>query len=187
MYHPGETNFRSADVILINKVDTAQERNIQLIEKNAKLHNPNAHLLKTESPSTADDPDRVRNKKVLVIEDGPTITHGSMSFGAGMVVAKDLNAIVVDPKPYLLGSIKTAFETYSQLDLALPALGYSEKQLNELEQIINSVDCDLVLSATPIDITRILKVNKPLVHVTYKLKETNGSPLAELILKTVAK
>ncbi len=104
-----------------------------------------------------------------------------------MVVAKDLNAIVVDPKPYLLGSIKTAFETYSQLDLALPALGYSEKQLNELEQIINSVDCDLVLSATPIDITRILKVNKPLVHVTYKLKETNGSPLAELILKTVAK
>lgn len=186
-YHPGETNFRSANVIVINKIDTASIENIKIIEENARKYNPNATLLKTESPSRAEDPEAVKGKRVLVIEDGPTITHGSMAFGAGMVVAEKLGAVVVDPKPYLVGSIKAAFEKYKQLDKALPALGYSEKQLNELEQVINSVDCDIVLSGTPIDITRVIKVNKPIVRVTYESKEPNGTPLKDLVLKTVGK
>ncbi len=185
IYHPGETNFRSADILVINKVDTASEENILIVEKNAKELNPKATVIRTESPVTAEDPEGVRGKKVLVIEDGPTITHGSMAFGAGMVAAEQLGAIVVDPKPYLVGSIKDAFDKYSQLDLALPALGYSDKQLSELEKVIDAVDCDLVLSGTPIDITRVIKISKPIIRVFYALKETDGTPLADAVRKAI--
>ena len=185
IYHPGETNFRSADILVINKVDTASEENIVIVEKNAKVLNPNATVIRTESPVTAEDPEGVKGKRVLVIEDGPTITHGSMAFGAGMVAAEQLGAIVVDPKPYLVGSIKDAFDKYSQLDMALPALGYSDTQLSELEAVIEAVDCDIVLSGTPIDITRVIKVSKPIIRVFYALKETDGTPLADAVKRVI--
>ena len=185
MYHPGETNFRSASVIVVNKVDSAKAENVEKVISNAKLANPSATILKTESPVTVENEDLVKGKKVLVIEDGPTITHGSMAFGAGMVAAERLGLDVADPKPYLVGTIKDAFDTYSQLDKALPALGYSDVQLKELEDVINSVDCDVVLSATPIDITRVVNVEKPIVRVRYESREAEGTPLADLVRQTI--
>ncbi|MHA2250376.1 MAG: cyclic 2,3-diphosphoglycerate synthase [Candidatus Kariarchaeaceae archaeon] len=184
-YHPGETNFRSAHAIVINKVDTAEEGEIVKIEENARKFNPQATIIRTASPVTAENEDEVKGKNVLVIEDGPTITHGSMAFGAGTIAAKNLDANIVDPKPHLIGSIKDAFGKYKQLDMALPALGYSEKQLSELELVINAVECDLVLSGTPIDITRVIKVNKPIVRVKYQLKEIEENILSNLIKSTV--
>ncbi|MCE7734304.1 MAG: GTPase [Candidatus Heimdallarchaeota archaeon] len=184
-YHPGETNFRSASTIIINKVDSAKAEDIQTVYDNAKMVNPEAVILKTESTVTVEDENAVKGKKVLVIEDGPTITHGSLSFGAGMVAAERLGLDVADPKPYLVGTIKAAFEKYTQLDMALPALGYSAEQLKELEQVIDSVDCDVVLSATPIDITRVIKVNKPIVRVRYASKEVDGTPLADMVKKLI--
>lgn len=185
LYHPGETNFLSANVIVINKVDSAKKEDIDSIIANAKKYNPTAQIIQTASPVTIEDEEKVKGKKVLVIEDGPTITHGSMAFGAGIIAAQQINATVVDPKPYLVGSIKAAFEKYSQLDMALPALGYSEKQLNELEQVIDACECDCVLSATPIDITRVIKVNKPLVRVRYDSKEIDGTKLKDMVLAAV--
>ncbi|MCY3412506.1 MAG: GTPase [Candidatus Heimdallarchaeota archaeon] len=183
LYHPGETNFRSADAIVVNKVDSAKAEDVELVIANAKKYNPTATIIKTNSPVTVEDEEAVKGKRVLVIEDGPTITHGSMAYGAGMVAAKKLGLEVVDPKPYLVGTIKDAFEKYTQLDMALPALGYSEQQLKEMEEVINAVDCDVVLSATPIDITRVLKVDKPLVRVKYESAEVDGTPLADMVKK----
>ena len=186
-YHPGETNFRSANVIIINKVDSAEATNIQIVENNARILNKDATLIKTESPQFVENADEIKNKRVLVIEDGPTITHGSLATGAAMLAAKKYGASeIVDPKPHLVGTIKNAFEKYSQLDLALPALGYSKQQLEELEEVINSVECDLVLSGTPIDITRIINVNKPIKRVRYELKEIEGSILSDLIKSVVS-
>ena len=187
-YHPGEENFRAADVILINKVDSAKPENVESIIKNAKVVNPKATIIKASSPQFVEHPDQVKGKKVLVIEDGPTITHGSLSTGAAMLAAKKFGAAtVVDPKPYVIGTIKAAFEKYKQLDMALPALGYSEKQLRELEEVIDKVPCDAVLSGTPIDITRVIKVKKPIIRVRYELEEMNGTPLKDLIIKTLKK
>lgn len=187
-YHPGETNFRSANMIVINKVDSAEEDSIRLIEKHAKEFNPTATVIRTKSPVTVEDAEAVMGKRVLVLEDGPTITHGSLSTGAGMIAAANFEAgDIVDPKPHLVGTVKNAFEKYTQLDLALPALGYSQEQLSEMEQIIDAVDADVVLSGTPIDITRVLKVNKPIVRVRYELEEVNGTPLADAVRKAVNK
>ncbi|MHA2171541.1 MAG: cyclic 2,3-diphosphoglycerate synthase [Candidatus Kariarchaeaceae archaeon] len=183
LYHPGETNFRSANVILINKVDSAEETKIRLVEANAARVNPNATVIRTSSPVSVENEEIVIGKRVLVIEDGPTITHGSMAFGAGIIAANKVNAKIVDPKPFLEGSIKDAFSKYPHLDLALPALGYSEKQLQELENVINAVDCDFVLSGTPIDLTRVISVNKPIVRVRYELAEVDGNILSDIIKK----
>ena len=186
LYHPGETNARSANLIIVNKVDSATTENIETVLNNIKKINPSATIIKTESPVTVEDEDAVRGKKVLLIEDGPTITHGSMAFGAAFIAAQQLGLEIIDPKPYLVGSIKNAFSKYAQLDKALPALGYSEKQLKELQQVINSTNCDVVLSGTPIDITRVIKVNKPIIRVRYSSKEVNGNRLAEIVQKIVS-
>ena len=187
-YHPGETNFRAANVILINKVDSAKPENVESIIANAKAVNPKASIIKANSPQFVKNPDDVKGKSVLVIEDGPTITHGSLSTGAGMLAAKKFGAKeIVDPKPNLVGTIKAAFAKYKQLDMALPALGYSDEQLKELKQVIDSTKCDLVLAGTPIDLTRVIKVNKPIVRVRYELEEIGGTPLKDLIAKTVKK
>lgn len=187
-YHPGETNFRAADVIVINKVDSAKADNIEIIIKNAKKVNPTAKVILCNSPIYVENSDHIKGKKVLVIEDGPTITHGSLSTGAAMLAANKFGAgEIVDPKPHVIGTIKASYEKYKQLDMALPALGYSEKQLKELEQVINGIDCDLVISGTPIDITRVIKVNKPIIRVRYELEEKEGSELKELITKVVRK
>lgn len=186
-YHPGETNFRSANYIVVNKVDSADPKDVQTVIENTKRVNPDAIIIQTDSPVTVENPELVEGKRVLVLEDGPTITHGSMSFGAGILAAKQYNAIIVDPKPYLIGSIKDAFAKYTQLDMALPALGYSDKQLNELETVINATECDVVLSGTPIDITRVIKVDKPIVRVYYESKERDGTPLADAVRSLVNK
>jgi len=165
-YYPGEVNVRIADVVIVNKVDTADEKDIQQVENNVKMVNPRASIIRAESPVTIED-GSIRGKKTLVIEDGPTLTHGEMRYGAGIVAARQAGAEVIDPRPYATGSIKQAFKKYSHLENVLPALGYGKKQVKELEDTINRAESEVVLSATPIDLRRVVNVNKPLVRVKY--------------------
>ena len=184
-YHPGETNFRMADVIIINKIDSATPEQIEEVEKHAKEVNPNAIIIKARSPISVEDPEMVKGKKVLCVEDGPTITHGEMGYGAATIAAQRLGAAeIVDPKPYLVGSIKAAFEKYKQLDKALPALGYFEEQLKELEEVINNTPCDVVLAGTPINLARLIKVNKPVIRVKYEFEDP-GDTLKNLVMNLV--
>jgi len=170
-YYPGETNLRMADVIIINKVDTADPRNIQLVRENIKSINPTAKVLEAASPITADNPEAVRGKRVLAIEDGPTVTHGGMPYGAAVVFAKKFGAAeLVDPRPYAVGSIRAAFRKYTHLGAVLPALGYGEKQVADLKKTIDRTPCDVVVIGTPIDLRRVIAINKPTVRVKYELK-----------------
>jgi predicted GTPase len=169
-YYPGETNTRLADIIVINKVGTASAEDVQTVENNVRRVNPGAKIIRAESPVSVDDPDAVRGKRVLVVEDGPTLTHGEMTFGAGHVAARQFGAAaMVDPRPYAVGSIKDTFEKYSHLTEILPAMGYGDNQVSELQQTINAVDCDLVLIGTPIDLERLLEIDKPAMRVLYEL------------------
>jgi len=182
-YHPGETNFRRADVYVVNKMDTAEPAKIQLVMDNIKKINPGAKVIKANSPIFVDDGSQITGKKVLVIEDGPTLTHGGMRYGAGIVAAQKYKAaVIIDPRPYAVGSIKKTFEKYGHLDKVLPAMGYGEKQTRELAATINRIDCDLVISATPIDLNRVIKVNKPMLRVRYELEEV-GQPNIKSVLK----
>ena len=170
-YHPGETNLRMADVIIINKVDTADPQKVKQVRDNIKMVNPTATVLEAASPITADKPDAIKGKRALVIEDGPTITHGSMPYGAGMIFAKKFGAeTIVDPRPYAVGSIKEAFKKYQHLGAILPALGYSDKQVAELKETIDHTPCDVVVIGTPIDLRRVLTINQPTIRVRYELK-----------------
>ncbi len=181
-YHPGETNFLSADVIVINKIDTAPFENVERLREKIYRLNPDATVVEAASPIFVEDYGKIKGKKVLVIEDGPTLTHGSMSFGAGFVAAKKFGAReVVDPRPWIKGSIKEAFEKYPQIGSILPALGYGEGQLKELEEIVNSSDAELVVVATPVNLGRIINMNKPYVRVTYELQEIGKPNLYEII------
>jgi predicted GTPase len=182
-YHPGETNLRMADVIIINKVDTADPTNVATVRKNAKTVNPNATVIEAASPITVDNPKLINAKKVLVVEDGPTVTHGNMAYGAGTIAAERLGAgEIVDPRPYAVGSIIEAYKKYGHLGALLPALGYGKEQIRELEETINKTPCDVVLIGTPIDLRRVLKLNKPAVRAKYELQEI-GTPTLEDILK----
>jgi predicted GTPase len=182
-YYPGETNFRRADVIVINKMDTATPQGIETVLANAKKVNPKAKIIRANSPTIVQDGERIRGKRVLVIEDGPTLTHGGMKYGAGIVAAKKYGAAeIIDPRPFAVGSIKKTFEKYNHLDVVLPAMGYGDKQTRELAQTIEAIDCDLVVSATPIDITRVIKVSKPILRVGYELEEV-GHPTLKDVLK----
>jgi len=170
-YHPGETNLRMANVVIINKVDTADPQKVVQVKENIKLVNPNAKILEAASPITADNPNAIKGKRVLVIEDGPTVTHGGMPYGAGTVFAKKFGAgEIVDPKPYAVGSIKEAYKKYTHLSGILPALGYGEKQVAELKETIDHTRCDVVVIGTPIDLRRVMNINKPTVRVKYELK-----------------
>ncbi|HYB67980.1 MAG TPA: cyclic 2,3-diphosphoglycerate synthase [Candidatus Acidoferrales bacterium] len=170
-YHPGEANLRMADMIIINKVDTADPQKVKLVTENIKLVNPNAIVLEAASPITADSPEAVRGKRVLVIEDGPTITHGSMPYGAGVIFAQKFGAgVIVDPRPYAVGSIKEAYEKYRHLGAVLPALGYDGKQVAELKETIDRTPCDVVVIGTPIDLRRVIVIKQPTVRVKYELK-----------------
>lgn len=185
-YYPGETNARLADVVVINKVDTASPENVKLVEKNIKSVNPKAAIIKADSPVSVDDPGAVRGKRVLVVEDGPTLTHGDMTFGAGHVAAKRFGAAqIVDPRPCAVGSIKATFQKYPHLIEILPAMGYGGKQMRELERTINAADCDLVLIGTPIDLGSLLKINKPTMRVRYELGELAVKALRAHIRKAV--
>jgi predicted GTPase len=182
-YHPGETNARSADVFVINKVDTAKPENVIQVRQNLRLINPKAIMIEAASPLFVDDPSAIQGKRVLVIEDGPTLTHGEMAYGAGWVAAQRFGAReIIDPHPYAVGSIKATYEKYPTTGNVLPAMGYGDAQVRELEQTINAVDADLVLIGTPIDLKRIVKINKPSQRVRYELQEI-GRPTLEDILK----
>jgi predicted GTPase len=184
LYHPGEVNMRMADVIIVNKVDTAEARNVELVKDISKELNPKARIMTAGSPVTVDDPKAIKGKKVLVIEDGPTVTHGEMKFGAGLIAAQKAGAReVIDPRPYAVGSIKATFEKYKHLEKVLPAMGYGPTQVRELQETINAAKCDVVVSGTPIDLNRVLKANKPLIRVRYDLEVLDGYTLEDLLKK----
>jgi len=175
-YYPGEVNFRTAQVLIINKVDTADPDGIKTVRHNIALHNPTAKVIETACKVTVADPEAIRGKRVLVIEDGPTLTHGEMPYGAGVVAANRYNAAaLVDPRPYAVGSIEKTFEKFPHLWRVLPAMGYSDRQRHELEETIKRVPCDVVVVATPIDLARTITIDKPSVRVSYEIEET-GKP-----------
>jgi predicted GTPase len=187
-YYPGETNLRMADLVIVNKVDTAEPENIAKVEANVRAVNPRAPILRANSPVTVADPERVKGKRVLVIEDGPTLTHGEMRYGAGLVAALKLQAAeVVDPRPYARGSIKGVFEKYTHLTQVLPAMGYGDRQIAELSETIAAVPCDVVLIATPIDLGHLLTIDKPAVRVTYELEEHDREVLPRAIANAIAR
>jgi predicted GTPase len=181
-YFPGEVNLRRADVIVINKVDTAPALGVQLVKENIRMHNPKAKIFEAASRVSVATPELITGRRVLVVEDGPTLTHGEMPYGAGVVAAREFGAKeLVDPRPYAVGSIRNSFEQFRQLTNLLPAMGYSAMQRHELEETINRVPCDLVLVATPIDLARVIKLTKPYQRVTYEVEELTHPGLAETI------
>ncbi|RLI20948.1 GTPase [Candidatus Bathyarchaeota archaeon] len=181
-YHPGEANLRMANVVVINKVDTAKPENIETVEKNIKMVNPKAIIVKAASPMTVENPELIKGRRVLVIEDGPTLTHGEMPYGIGAIAAQKLGASeIVDPRPYAVGSIVDAYKKYTHLGAILPALGYGEHQIKELEETVNKTPCDVVVVGTPIDLRKLIKINKPAVYVRYELQEIGSPNLKEIL------
>lgn len=182
-YYPGETNLRNADVLVMNKIETADPDGINQVRNNIDMANHNAIVIDAASPVRVEDYEKIKGKRVLVIEDGPTLTHGEMQYGAGVVAARKYGAAdIIDPRPYATGKMAETFEIYPYIGKLLPAMGYSAKQKEDLEKTINKVDCDLVLIATPIDLRRICKINKPTVRVGYDL-QVIGTPTLKDIIK----
>jgi predicted GTPase len=185
-YHPGEANLRMADVVVINKVDTAEPDNVDRVEATARELNPGAVIIRAESPVTVDDPSAVEGKRVLVIEDGPTLSHGEMTYGAGVVAARAHGAAeIVDPRPYVVGSLKGIYEKYP-VGPVLPAMGYSDEQIDELERTIDAAPVDVVVIATPVDLAKVADIRKPSVRVRYELAEVEGFPtIAEVLAERI--
>ncbi|KQC11450.1 MAG: GTPase [Candidatus Cloacimonas sp. SDB] len=182
-YYPGETNLRLADVIVINKIDSADPEGIQIVRDNIREVNPEAVVIDGASPLMVDNPELIKGKRVLVVEDGPTLTHGEMTYGAGIVAAEKYGAAeLVDPREFAVGTISETFEKYPDIGILLPAMGYGEQQIKDLETTINATECDLVVIGTPIDLRRIIKINKPAVQVRYELQEI-GKPTLKDVLK----
>jgi predicted GTPase len=185
-YYPGEVNLRRADVLVINKVDTAQQHDIETVRQNIRLNNPRASVCEMACRVAVKDPELVRGKRVLVVEDGPTLTHGEMPYGAGVVAARQCGASeLVDPRPYAVGSIRGTYERYQHLTSLLPAMGYSDMQRHELEETIRRTPCDLVIVATPIDLARTIKVERPNLRVTYAVEELTKPSLADCLANFV--
>ena len=186
-YYPGETNARLADVVVINKVGTAKAEDVQTVEDNIRRINPTARIIRAKSPVTVDDPAAVEGRRVLLVEDGPTVTHGEMSYGAAHVAARNHGAAeIVDPRPCAVGSIKATFEKYPHVREVLPAMGYGRKQMDELQATINATDCDLVLIGTPIDLGKLLELNKPALRVRYELGDEAKEALRGEIERVLA-
>ena len=182
-YHPGETNVQLADVFVINKVDTADPDDVITVRERIRSLNPRATIIEGASPLFVDDPQAIKGKRVLVIEDGPTLTHGEMAYGAGWVAARRFGAAeIIDPRPFAVGSIVETYQKYPNTGMILPAMGYGEAMTRDLEATINHSDADLVISATPIDLTRVIRIKKPLQRVRYELQEI-GQPTLKDILK----
>jgi predicted GTPase len=173
-YYPGEVNVRLADVVIVNKVGSARKEDVELVIKNVRSINKKAVIMKADSVITADKPELIKGKHVLAVEDGPTLTHGGMSYGAGIIAAKKYEAKkVVDPRPYAVGSISKVYEDFQHLGDVLPAMGYGTAQMKELEMTINAAECDTVIAGTPIDLGGLLKLNKPVVRVRYRIEEVD--------------
>lgn len=188
--YPGEANVIMSNAVVINKVDVARKEDVELVKSNIKRVNPKAQIIEAKSTITIDRPELVKGKKVLVIEDGPTVTHGQTPYGAGTVAARNMNAKIVDPHPYAVGTIKDTFTKYKNVGAFLPTMGYSPEQIKDLENTIKNTPCDTVLSATPIDLNRIMRIGKPLAQVAYELEEITKPNLEEVIsdfLKTIKK
>ena len=180
-YYPGFVNFLMADVVLINKVNTAKKADVKIIEENIRKYNPKSLVIKANSVIKADKPELLKNKKVLVVEDGPTLTHGGLKHGAGYTVLKKYKGKMVDARKFAVGSIKKVYEKYKHLERELPAMGYSRKQLKELEKTINKAKCDVVIDSSPSDLSRILKINKPIVEVDYELGSKSIKELEKIL------
>ncbi|MFV1859551.1 MAG: cyclic 2,3-diphosphoglycerate synthase [Anaerolineales bacterium] len=182
LYHPGEANVRAADLIVINKIDTAAEDDIDTVRENVATLNPEAEVIEAASPIQVDNPDAIRGKRVLVVEDGPTLTHGGMAFGAGWIAARRNGAEeIVDPRPYAQGSISETYAKYPTTGAVLPAMGYGSEQMEELEKTINSADAEIVIIGTPIDLGHLLDLNKPYQNVRYYLEEIGQPRLPEIL------
>jgi predicted GTPase len=181
-YYPGETNIRIADVVLINKIDTAAPEDIQTVRENIHRLNPGALVVDGASPVTVDKPGLIRGKRVLAVEDGPTLTHGGMTLGAAIVAATKFGAAeIIDPRPFAVGRIQETFDIYPEIGQLLPAMGYGKEQMDDLQETINRSDCDTVIIGTPIDLSRILKIDKPMVRVGYDLQEIGKPDLDDVI------
>ena len=182
-YYPGEVNLRMAHVVIINKVDTADEASIDQLRENIRSVNPGATVIEAASPVFADRPERITGQRALVVEDGPTLTHGEMKIGAGTVLARKFGAReLVDPRPYAVGTIAETYKKYPGIGLLLPAMGYGDEQVRDLEATIDRVPCDVVVIGTPIDLTRIVRIGKPTIRVRYELQEI-GQPTLDTVLK----
>jgi predicted GTPase len=187
-YHPGETNVNLADIFVINKVDTADIDNVIKVRESLRKLNPDAVVIEAASPLFVDKPEEIKGKRVLVIEDGPTLTHGEMKYGAGWVAARRFGAsLIVDPRTYAVGTIAETYEKYPLTGPILPAMGYGDAMISDLEKTINHADVEMVISATPIDLTRIIKVNKPMQRVRYELQEIGQPTLRDLLEKKFGK
>ena len=185
-HFPGDENFKRAHAIIINKMDSAKPEDVETILENKKTLNPDAVTIKCNSPVTVTDPDMIKGKRVLVVEDGPTLTHGGMKIGAGTVAAKQHGAAeIVDPRPYVVGEMAETFEIYPEIGVVLPAMGYSDQQCADLEETIRRCECDSVIIGTPIDLGRIIKIDKPSTRVTYELEEQEPGVLKSMIEKVV--
>ncbi len=183
-YHPGEVNVRMADVVVINKEDTANFEDIEEVRENVRHVNPQAIFIDAASPLFVEDISQIANKRVVVVEDGPTLTHGGMSYGAGYIAAIKYGAAeIVSPKPYAVGTIAETYAKYGQVEEVLPAMGYSERQIKDLEETLNRVPADVIVSGTPINISRLVKVNKPIVRVMYELEEIGKPTLKDVIME----
>lgn len=181
-YYPGEINLRMADVVVINKQDTAELENIELVRRNILDVNPDALIIDSASPITVEHPEIIKGKRVLVVEDGPTLTHGGMKYGAGTIGAKKAGALeIVDPRPYSVGTITETFRKYPDVGPLLPAMGYSDEQVSDLEETINNTDCDAVVIGTPIDLNRVVNIKKPSTRVRYEIKEIGELNLEQVI------
>jgi predicted GTPase len=185
-YYPGETNFLMADLLIVNKVSTARPEDVATVLANCRRHNPRARVVECRSVISVEQPELIRGKRALVVEDGPTLTHGGMSYGAGWFAAQEHGAAeIVDPVPYAVGSIRDIYEKYPNARRILPAMGYGERQMKELEATINATPADVVVEGTPIDLRRIIHVDKPVANVTYELEEVEPGALEEAVRRAV--
>jgi predicted GTPase len=183
-YYPGEANLRAADVVVINKMDSADSEDILVVRENIQEANPNAIVIDGASPIYVEDYETIKGKRVLVVEDGPTLTHGEMAYGAGIVAAEKFGAAeLVDPRPYTVGTITDTFKKYPDIGTLLPAMGYGDKQIKDLEDTINKTDCDIVIIGTPIDLRKLININKPALRVTYELQEIGKPDLSDVLKK----
>ena len=187
-YYPGRVNAERAHVVLFNKMQTAKADDVKVVESNIKELNPNATLVYANSPVTADDPSVIEGKRVLVVEDGPTLTHGGMKYGAGVIAAQKYGAAeIVDPRPFVVGEIAKTFETYPEIGQLLPAMGYGEKQMKDLQATIEKSDVDAVIIGTPIDLNRVIEIDKPSTRITYELDDYSDPSLGTVIAETLSR